>query len=69
MIPISDDNPTRRRPFMTLLVGLACVVTFLYVQPSGTRSFDLTTEGNNSKKLSSVTSMQRFRVSSPRIER
>lgn len=51
MIPISDDNPTRRRPFMTLLVGLACVVTFLYVQPSGTRSFDLTTEGEQLEEI------------------
>lgn len=40
MIPISDDNPTRRRPFLTVLVGLACVFVFFYVQPSGTRSVD-----------------------------
>ena len=40
MIPISDDNPTRRRPFLTTLVGLVCIVVFLYVQPSGVRSID-----------------------------
>lgn len=45
MIPISDDNPTRRRPFLTLAVALACVVVFLYVQPSGTRSIDVATNG------------------------
>ncbi|MGA0237035.1 MAG: rhomboid family intramembrane serine protease [Acidimicrobiales bacterium] len=51
MIPISDDNPTRRRPFMTLLVGLACVVMFFYVQPSGTRSLDLATEGERLEEI------------------
>ena len=51
MIPISDDNPTRRRPFMTLLVGLACIVMFFYVQPSGTRSLDLATEGERLEEI------------------
>ena len=51
MIPISDDNPTRRRAFMTLLVGLACVVMFLYVQPSGTRSLDMPTNGEQLEEI------------------
>ncbi len=51
MIPISDDNPTRRRSFMTVLVGLACVVMFMYVQPSGTRSLDMTTNGERLEEI------------------
>lgn len=51
MIPISDDNPTRRRAFMTLLLGLACVVMFIYVQPSGTRSLDMPTRGEQLEEI------------------
>ena len=51
MIPISDDNPTRRRAFMTFFVGLACVVMFLYVQPSGTRSLDMPTDGETLEEI------------------
>ena len=51
MIPISDDNPTRRRAFMTFFLGLACVVMFLYVQPSGTRSLDMPTDGETLEEI------------------
>ncbi len=40
MIPIHDDNPTIRLPLVTIALIVACVVTFLMVQPSATRSID-----------------------------
>ena len=44
MIPIKDENPTLRTPYVTLLMIIVCVVVFLYVQPSATRSFDMPTD-------------------------
>lgn len=38
MIPLGDENPTRRAPAITMLVIVGCVATFLFVQPSATRS-------------------------------
>jgi len=36
MIPISDHNPVRRLPIVTLLLIVACVVVYFAVQPTGT---------------------------------
>ncbi len=33
MFPIRDDNPTRHRPLLTVLVIAACVLVFFFVQP------------------------------------
>ncbi len=44
MIPIRDDNPTLRRPIVTLVLIVACVAVFFVVQPSGSRSLDMPTE-------------------------
>ena len=33
MIPLRDENPTTRPPIVTLLIIVACVVVFLFVQP------------------------------------
>jgi membrane associated rhomboid family serine protease len=33
LFPIRDDNPTRHRPILTILVIAACVVVFFSVQP------------------------------------
>lgn len=38
MIPLRDDNPTRRRAIVTILLIAACVVVFFLVQPSGRTS-------------------------------
>ena len=38
MIPLRDANPTHRTPVVTVLLIIACVFTFLFVQPSATRS-------------------------------
>jgi membrane associated rhomboid family serine protease len=35
MLPLRDDNPTRRIPFVTLLLIAANVVVFAFVQPHG----------------------------------
>ena len=35
MLPIRDDNPTRHRPVLTVLVIAACVGVFFLVQPIG----------------------------------
>jgi len=41
VIPLYDDNPTRRKPVVTLLLIAANVVVFLFVQPhSGQREVD-----------------------------
>ncbi len=34
MFPIRDDNPTRHRPILTILVIATCVLIFFYVQPT-----------------------------------
>ncbi len=41
MIPLRDDNPTSRFPIVTLALILASVATFLFVQPSASRSIDM----------------------------
>lgn len=38
MIPLRDENPTHRRPVVTVSILVACVAIFLFVQPSATRS-------------------------------
>ena len=38
MIPLRDENPTHRRPVITVAILIACVAVFLFVQPSATRS-------------------------------
>ena len=44
MIPIADENPVRRVPWVTILLIVACTVVFVVVQPSGRRSFDMGAE-------------------------
>ncbi|MEM8706106.1 MAG: rhomboid family intramembrane serine protease, partial [Actinomycetota bacterium] len=44
MIPIKDENPTLRTPYVTILMIIICVVVFIWVQPSATKSFDMPTE-------------------------
>ena len=34
MIPLHDDNPTRRQPVMTVALIIACVVVYFVVQPT-----------------------------------
>jgi len=36
MIPISDHNPARRKPIVTLVLIAACIVVYFAVQPTGT---------------------------------
>lgn len=46
MIPISDENPTYRTAVVTVVLIVANVVTFLFVQPDADRSLtDVDTEG------------------------
>jgi membrane associated rhomboid family serine protease len=35
MIPLKDRNPTNRFPFVTLLLIVACVAIYFFVQPTG----------------------------------
>lgn len=35
MLPIRDENPTRRRPVVTMLLIAACLAVYFLVQPSG----------------------------------
>ena len=35
MIPLKDDNPSVRRPLVTLVIIAACVVVYFFVQPIG----------------------------------
>jgi membrane associated rhomboid family serine protease len=35
VIPLKDDNPSVRRPVVTLLIIAACVVVYFFVQPIG----------------------------------
>jgi membrane associated rhomboid family serine protease len=35
VIPLKDDNPTRTKPLVTILLIAACVVIFVFVQPKG----------------------------------
>ncbi|MEY2399216.1 MAG: hypothetical protein QOJ00_2390 [Actinomycetota bacterium] len=35
MLPFRDENPTRRKPIMTLVLIVACVAVYFFVQPSG----------------------------------
>ncbi|HBU03677.1 MAG TPA: hypothetical protein DEA70_04245, partial [Acidimicrobiaceae bacterium] len=41
---MKDENPTLRTPYVTGLMILICVVVFVWVQPSSTKSFDLPSE-------------------------
>ncbi len=36
MIPIADENPVARTPWVTLLLIVACIVVYFAVQPTGT---------------------------------
>lgn len=38
MLPIRDENPTRRPAVATVVLIVVCVGTFLFIQPSATRS-------------------------------
>src|SRR4051794_36425905 len=38
MIPLRDENPTSRRPIVTIALILACVAVYFFVQPSGSAS-------------------------------
>lgn len=40
VIPISDENPVRRIPWVTLLLIATCVVVYFAVQPTGTPKLD-----------------------------
>ena len=44
MIPVKDENPIPCTPYVTGLMILICVVVFVWVQPSATKSFDLPSE-------------------------
>jgi membrane associated rhomboid family serine protease len=35
VIPLKDDNPALRRPFVTLVIIAACVIVYFFVQPIG----------------------------------
>ncbi len=35
MLPLRDENPTTRKPFVTVALILACVAVYFLVQPSG----------------------------------
>lgn len=35
VIPIHDENPTTRRPVVTILIIAACLVVFAFLQPAG----------------------------------
>ena len=39
MIPISDENPIKRLPIVTLLLIVACVTVYFAVQPTGAPEF------------------------------
>jgi membrane associated rhomboid family serine protease len=34
VIPIRDENPTSRRPFVTLAIIAACIIVYFFVQPT-----------------------------------
>ncbi len=38
MLPLRDENPTRRRPLVTIVLIAACIGVFFFVQPSGRTS-------------------------------
>lgn len=38
MLPLRDENPTSRKPFVTVALILACVGVYFFVQPSGSAS-------------------------------
>ncbi len=40
MIPITDENPTRRPALATVALIVVCIGVFVFVQPEGTRSLD-----------------------------
>ena len=42
MIPISDENPIKRLPIVTLLLIVACVTVYFAVQPTGAPEFSWT---------------------------
>jgi membrane associated rhomboid family serine protease len=42
VIPIADENPVRRIPWVTLLLIATCVVVYFAVQPTGTPKLDWT---------------------------
>ena len=41
MIPISDENPTRTRGWVTLIVVAICTIVYFAVQPTGNNSFSV----------------------------
>ena len=40
MIPLWDENPTRRFPFVTVILIVACVVVWIFIQGAGVREDD-----------------------------
>jgi membrane associated rhomboid family serine protease len=42
VIPISDENPVRRLPVVTLLLIAACVIVYFAIQPTGAPEFSWT---------------------------
>ena len=41
MIPLRDENPTRRPAMLTALLIAGCIGVFVFVQPDATRSFEM----------------------------
>ena len=44
MIPLQDENPVRRVPWMTWLLIASCVLVFFLIQPAGRHAFNLGVE-------------------------
>lgn len=42
MIPISDENPLRHKPWLTLSIVAICTLIYLVIQPVGRNTFNLT---------------------------
>ena len=37
MIPLHDENPTTRTPWVTILLIAACVLVYFFVEPGSTQ--------------------------------
>ncbi len=46
MIPLRDENPTRRPAVLTVLLIASCIGVFVFVQPDATHSFEAATQAD-----------------------
>ncbi|MDP1794731.1 MAG: rhomboid family intramembrane serine protease [Acidimicrobiales bacterium] len=46
MLPLRDENPTIRKPILTIALILACVAVYFFVQPSGLNATDQSAESD-----------------------